>query len=149
MSLEEGYSAAYLPPEEQRADAGVRPGDGWLIYSGIVLTIAGVVGAIYGLAAISSSESFEQGAHYMTGDLETWGWVVLVVGVAQVAVGFGIWSGARWARLAGVLAAVVNSIVQLMWLPAQPLAALALFALDLLVIYGLVRYGTQRMGEPS
>jgi hypothetical protein len=51
--------------------------------------------------------------------------------------------------LAGVLAAVVNSIVQLMWLPAQPLAALALFALDLLVIYGLVRYGTQRMGEPS
>ena len=108
-----------------------------------------MVGAIYGLAAISSSEFFEQRAHYMTGHLETWGWVVLVVGITQLVIGFGIWSGALWARFAGVLAAALNSVVQLMWLPAQPLAALALFALDLLVIYGLVRYGTQRLDEPS
>jgi hypothetical protein len=145
VSLEEGYSAAYLAPEERQGE----PESGWLIYSGLVLTIAGVVGAIYGLAAISSSDFFEQRAHYMTGDLEKWGWLVLVVGLAQVAVGFGIWAGAGWARWAGVAAAALNSVVQLMWLPAQPLAALALYAVDLLVIYGLVRHGTQRMDEPS
>jgi uncharacterized membrane protein (DUF2068 family) len=152
MSMDEPYSAAYLPPAEQHArleDPPSAPGAGWLIYAGTLIAIAGAVNAIYGLAAISSSDAFDQRADYMAGSLETWGWVVLVIGVAQLCAGFGIWQGAQWARWLGLAAAGLNAVVQLMWLPSQPLAALALFALDLLVIYGLLRYGSRQMVEPS
>lgn len=150
--MDEAYSAAYLPPEEQRGridEPAVPPGSGWIIYAGTVLAIAGVVNLIYGLAAIQSSDFFDKRAQYMTGDLETWGWVMLVIGAAQLAAGFGIWRGAQWARWLGVAAAAFNAVAQLMWLPSQPLAAVALYTLDLLVIYGLVRYGAGRMTDES
>jgi hypothetical protein len=149
---DEAYSAAYLPPEEHRArveEPVPAPGAGWIIYAGTVLAIAGVVNLIYGLAAIQSSDFFAKRVEYMTGDLETWGWVMLVIGIAQLAAGFGIWRGAQWARWLGVASAALNSVAQLMWLPSQPLAALALYALDLLVIYGLVRFGSRQMVEAS
>ena len=152
MSMDEAYSAAYLPPGEHDArpdEPAPAPGAGWLIYAGMVIAIAGVVNLIYGLAAVSSSDFFEQGARYMTGKLETWGWIILGIGVVQLAAAFGIWRGAQWARVLGLIAAAVNAVAQIMWLPSQPLAALALFALDLLVIYGLLRYSNPRMPEAT
>jgi len=35
----------------------------------------------------------------------------------------------------------INSIIQLIFLPAYPFLALSIFTLDILVIYGLVAYG--------
>jgi hypothetical protein len=37
----------------------------------------------------------------------------------------------------------VNAVVQLLAIPAYPFWALAVFALDLLVVYGLVAYGAE------
>jgi hypothetical protein len=150
--LDEPYSAAYLPPAGQHARLEVppaAPGAGWVIYAGTLIAIAGAVNAIYGLAAVSSSDFFDPRAEYVAGSLETWGWIVLVVGVMQLCAGFGIWRGAQWARWLGVATAGLNAVVQLMWLQSQPLAALALYALDLLVIYGLLRYGSRPVLEAS
>lgn len=152
-SLDEPYSAAYLPPTQRRgrieAPPPAPPGSGWLIYAGTVIAIAGAINAIYGLAALSSSDFFDPRAEFISGSLEAWGWVVLIIGMAQLCAGFGIWRSAQWARWLGVAAAGINAVVQLMWLQAQPLAALALYTLDLLVIYGLVRYGARRISEAS
>ena len=41
-------------------------------------------------------------------------------------------------------AAGSNAIVQILFLPAFPLAALAIFGLDILIMYGLVAYGGRR-----
>jgi hypothetical protein len=46
-----------------------------------------------------------------------------------------------WARWTGVVIAGLNAIIQLIFLPAYPLLAVTIFALDVLVIYGLVTYG--------
>jgi hypothetical protein len=35
------------------------------------------------------------GADYVTGDLNTWGWIVLVIGVLQIAAAPAIWREAR------------------------------------------------------
>jgi hypothetical protein len=40
-----------------------------------------------------------------------------------------------------VLVASVDAIIQLIFIPAYPFLALAIFTLDLLVVYGLVAYG--------
>src|SRR5919112_1661612 len=61
----------------------------------------------------------------------------LIDGVAAVGI-LVEWRGFRWA---GVAIAGLNSIAQLLFMPAYPLWALTLFALDILVIYALVAYG--------
>jgi hypothetical protein len=46
------------------------------------------------------------------------------------------------ARWTGVGIASANAVVQLLFIPAYPFWSLALFSLDLLVIYGLVVHGS-------
>jgi uncharacterized membrane protein (DUF2068 family) len=97
-----------------------------------------VVNVIYGIAAIDNSTFFVQDARYVVfHDLNTWGWLLLVFGAVQVIAAFGIWSRTTWGRWIGLITASGNAVLQLLFLPSFPLAALALFSIDLLVIYGL------------
>jgi hypothetical protein len=144
--MDEAYSAAYLPPRLERGEPRPPQGASWIIYAGMVLGIAGVVNAIYGLAAVTSSDFFEHHADYVAGNLEAWGWVALIAGIVQLSASFAIWRGAPWGRGVGIGSAGINAIVQLTWLPAQPLAAVAIYALDMLVLYGLLRYGNVQPG---
>ena len=41
----------------------------------------------------------------------------------------------------------MNAIGQLYYLPSQPLWAMALFAVDILIIYGLAMYAGKRLKE--
>ena len=115
-------------------------GQGWVTFAGVMILLVGVMNVIYGIAAIDSSTFFVQDAKYVLSDLNTWGWVLLVVGAVQVIAAFGIWSRTAWGRWIGIISASCNAIVQLLFLPSYPLAALALFAVDILVIYGLVAW---------
>lgn len=117
------------------------PGYGWVMFAGIMLTIAGTLNFIYGIAAISNSSFYVAGAHFVISELNTWGWVVMIVGIVQFCTGLGVWVRAAWARWTGVFIAGISAIIQLMFISASPFLALAVFALDLLVIYGLVSYG--------
>lgn len=122
-------------------------GSGWLLFAGTMLSILGVMNIIYGIGAIDDANVFVNDARYVFGDLNTWGWFQLVVGAVQLLAAFSIWNGTQWGRWVGVLSAMANSILQLLWLPSFPFLALSLFALDLLVIYGLIAYGGR--GRPA
>jgi Predicted membrane protein (DUF2127) len=116
-------------------------GQGWVTFAGIMILIVGVMNVIYGLAAIDNSTFFAQDARYVVfDDLNTWGWILLVVGAVQLVAAFGIWSRTAWGRWLGIISASGNAVVQLLFISSFPLAALALFAIDLLVIYGLAAY---------
>jgi hypothetical protein len=119
-------------------------GAGWLFFAGVMIGIVGVLNSIYGIAAISNSKVFVRDAQYILSDLNTYGWVLLIIGVIQMCAAFGIVAGAGWGRWVGILSAGVNSIVQLLVMPARPYLALMLYAVDILVIYGLVAYGGRR-----
>ena len=82
---------------------------------------------------------------YVFGDLNTWGWVILILGSAQILTGFGLFGRNSLARIAGVVFASANAIAQLLLLPAYPLWSLALFTMDILIIYGLVSYGSDEV----
>lgn len=45
--------------------------------------ILGTINFIEGLAAIDNAHLFTTNAHYIAGDLKTWGWVVLIIGVTR------------------------------------------------------------------
>jgi len=116
-------------------------GYGWIIFAGTMLALVGVLNVIEGIAAVSKSHFFVANAHYVVGDLKAWGWTVLILGVIQVLTGFGVFLKNQFARWVGVAIASLNAIAQLMFIPAYPFWSLAVFALDILIIYGLVAYG--------
>jgi hypothetical protein len=130
------------------ASRGESRGEGWVLFAGIMLMIAGTLNFIYGIGAISNSHFYVANAHYVISDLNTWGWVVLLIGVLQFLVALGIWARSGWARWTGVVIAGLNAIVQLIFLPSYPLLALTIFTLDILVIYGLVAYGGSQLEAP-
>ena len=118
-------------------------GYGWLVFAGALLVMLGVMNIIEGIAAISRSHFFVANAQYVFGDLKAWGWTTLILGAAQALIGTGIFFRNQIARWAGVVAASLNAIAQLLFIPAYPFWSLALFALDIIVIYGLVAYGAR------
>src|SRR5947209_5630083 len=65
-------------------------GDGWLMFSIVLLGIAGILNSIGGIAAISDSKFYVADAKYVFGSLHSWGWTVLIIGVAQLLVAWGI-----------------------------------------------------------
>src|SRR5580700_4495525 len=93
------------------ADDGEARGRGWLAFAGVMIMIAATLNVIYGVAAISSSRFFTANAHFVVSDLNSWGWVLMLFGVAQFCIAVGILVRARWARWAGVLVAAGNVII--------------------------------------
>jgi hypothetical protein len=122
-------------------DASVR-GAGWAMFAAILLFLAGTWNFIDGILAISQSHVYTANAHYVFSDLKTWGWIVMLLGIAQLAAGAGLLSGSTWARWFAIAVAGVNAIGQLMFIPAYPFWALSMFTLDIFIIFGLAAYGS-------
>ena len=116
-------------------------GEGWLLFAGIMILVAGVLNVIWGIAAIDSANFFIEDDRYIFEDLNTMGWCVLVIGLVQLFAAFSIWSGGQFGRWVGIAAASVNAIFALLSIPGYPLWSLAVFGVDLLIIYGLAAYG--------
>lgn len=116
-------------------------GSGWVTFAGVLMLVLGTINFIEGIAAIGNAHFFVANAHYVIASLNTWGWVALCVGVVQWAVGLGVFARNQFARWVGVFILSLNAIAQLLMMPAYPFWSLAIFAIDIVAIYGLVAYG--------
>ncbi len=117
-------------------------GEGWLIFAGVMLTLAGFLNTIWGIAAIDNSAFFtDEGRYVIFDNLSTWGWFLLIVGILQLVAAYSIYSRQTFGQLFGIMCATVNAVILLFTVNAFPIAALMLFIVDLLVIYGLAVYG--------
>jgi hypothetical protein len=121
-------------------------GAGWLVFSGIMLGIAGVLGLIDGIVTVTKSSFYVSGSRYVFSGPVTWGWIMIIAGVITILAAFGIFRGAQWARFWGIGVAALQALVQLLCIQAYPFWSLCVFALDVLVIYGLAVYGNRRIG---
>ncbi|HEY1594183.1 MAG TPA: hypothetical protein VGF74_02205 [Thermoleophilaceae bacterium] len=119
-------------------------GAGMLAFAGVMLAILGILNVIYGIAAISNSDFYVGHTRFIFNSLNGWGWVITIIGAAQVAAALSILRQTGWGRWLGVATAALNSIAQLLFIPSYPFASLALFAVDIVVIYALVAYGARR-----
>jgi hypothetical protein len=121
-------------------------GAAWWGFAGIMLFIGGALNFIYGWAAIDSANFYVNDAEYVISDLNTWGWLMLGLGVVQVAAAIGICFGNQLARWVGIVSAGANAIVQLLAIPGSPFLSLSLFGLDILILYGLIAHSRPRAG---
>jgi hypothetical protein len=116
---------------------------GWVTFAGILLLLSGALNVIYGIAAIGNSSFFVNDQKYILSNLNTWGWVTLVLGALQILAAFSIWQGGQFGRWFGIIAAGLSSIAALLSIPAYPFWSLAIFAVDVAIVYGLAVYGGQ------
>jgi hypothetical protein len=111
---------------------------GWRAFSGIVFYLVGAFSVIAGLAALFDDEVFAVGDDgLMVADYTAWGWLLLILGLLQFAVGVGIFRRRGWARLLGVGLAFLSAMFHIAFLVAFPAFSLITIALAVLVVYGL------------
>ena len=119
-------------------------GAGWILFAGIMLLVVATLNIIWGIAAIDDANFFINDTHYMVSSLNTWGWIILIIGGLQMIAAFSVWAGGEYGRWIGIITACASAIGALMSIPAYPFWSLAIFAIDILIIYGLAAYGGQR-----
>ena len=120
-----------------------RHGRGLLAFASILLFVIGFFNIIYGAAAIGSSNVFAANAHYVIGDLRTWGWITLIFGVLQLLAAYLVLRGNQVARWFAVAVVGLNAIGQMLSITAYPLWSLTIIALDVVALYGLCVYGSR------
>jgi hypothetical protein len=122
------------------AARAVTPRHGWLTFVGTMILVAGGFNLINGIAAVAGDDRYEL-RKLLFGDLELWGWVMIVFGAVQVVTALSVFTAQGWALTAGLILAVLNILWQIMFLGAYPLWSLSIMVVDALVIYGITVYG--------
>lgn len=111
---------------------------GWLTFAGIVTIVVGIFNVIDGLVAMFRTDYFlVTSQDLLVFSFAVWGWIWLLLGLAQIAVGVGIFGGHLWARTAGVITAVLVAIGQLAFLRAFPVWSVIVIAMCVLLVYAL------------
>ena len=116
-------------------------GLGRAIFAAVLLLIGGVLNIIYGIAAISNAKFFVGHQTYVFGDLKTWGWITLILGVIELLAAASLFGGGGFGRWFGIFAASLVAIESLLQIGSYPFLSIAIFALALWIIHGLLIYG--------
>ena len=112
---------------------------GWLLFGAFLLGLTGAFNIIQGITALTKGEDvFVVGkAGLLVFDYNTWGWIMLVLGVVMILVALGL-NGARgWARITALILIGVHALTQIGFISAQPLWSLLVIGMDVVVIYAL------------
>jgi hypothetical protein len=119
---------------------------GWWLFAGVLLTVAGIINIIYGIAAIGNSKYFAQDVTLIATNLKTYGWAILLIGVAELTAGFSLFVGGGWGRFVGIVAAGLNAIFYLLTIPAAPFWSLCMFILSIVIVYELSKSTPENQG---
>ncbi len=113
-------------------------GTGGAAFAGTLLIIAGGVWVLEGIAGIAKGTMYLQDAdHWITTSASTWGWTHVIGGLIALLAGFGVFSGAAWARWLGILIASVSILVNFAFIPLAPFWAITVILIDVWVIHAL------------
>ncbi|HET8914930.1 MAG TPA: hypothetical protein VFM91_04420 [Propionibacteriaceae bacterium] len=123
---------------------------GIAVFAGVVMIIGGAFQALEGLAGIVHDQYLVVVPNYIYAfDLTVWGVIHLLVGLALLAIGIALLRGQTWARVAGMVVAVISAILNFAWLPISPWWAVTVIVIDILVIWALASYLRQPEPMPS
>ena len=117
-------------------------GAGRATFAGVLLLIAGTINIIYGIGALDSANIYANDTRYIFSNLNTMGWVLIVLGVIQLTGGFSLLSGNTYGRVIGIVGASLGAIGALFSIGGQnPWWSLAVFALCVWILQGILVLG--------
>ncbi|MFN8026999.1 MAG: hypothetical protein U0W40_11785 [Acidimicrobiia bacterium] len=128
------------------AEPTVKRGTGWIVFAGVLMVLAGGNMFINGLWALHTNtqvaNSFKGQLLFSDNNLDTWGWIYVIVGLVVLLAGLCVFARQHWAVNVGVVVALIQAIFAFFWIfTGNWPAAVVVIAIDLLIIYGLTTYG--------
>ena len=119
------------------ADRGsVVGGSSYSNFAGIFLFVVGLFNILEGVMTLWRKEYFAE-ASVVFADMQTWGWIVLVVGIVQVLAGWLVLSRSGVGRWLGVAIVIVSMMVSFLAIGVYPLWTLIILVVDAIVLWGL------------
>ena len=107
-----------------------------------MLLMLGILNLIYGIAALDNANILVNDTRLILTDLNTMGWVLIVLAVIQLIGGFSLLAGNTFGRVIGVIGGTLGAIGALLSIGgAFPWWSLAIFFLCVWVTWGIVVFG--------
>ena len=117
-------------------------GAGRVVFAGTLLLIVGIINIIYGIGALDDANVMVGDSRLIFGNLNTLGWVLIILGVIQLTGGFSLLAGNAYGRLIGIVAGTLGAIEALLSIGgAYPWWSLGVFFLCIYVVHGIVVFG--------
>jgi hypothetical protein len=117
-------------------------GAGRATFAAVLLLIAGTINIVYGIGALDSANIYANDTRYIFTNLNTMGWVLIILGVIQLTGGFSLLSGNTYGRVIGIVGASLGAIAALFSIGGNnPWWSLAVFALCIYIIQGIAVLG--------
>jgi len=117
-------------------------GAGRALLAAVLLLIAGTINIIYGIGALDDANIFVNDTRYIFTNLNTMGWVLIILGVVQLTGGFSLMAGNTYGRVIGIIGAGLGAIGALFSIGGNyPWWSLAMFFLCIYIVHGIFVYG--------
>jgi hypothetical protein len=116
-------------------------GVGRVTFAGVLLLIVGTLNIVYGIGALDDANIFVNDKRYIFTNLNTMGWVMIVLGIIQLSGGLSLLAGNAYGRVIGIVAGSLGAISALFSIGGNdPWWSLGIFFLSIWVVYGIIIY---------
>jgi hypothetical protein len=104
--------------------------------------VVGTINIIYGFGALDDANVFVDDQRFILTNLNTLGWVLIVLGVVQLTGGFSLMAGNVYGRVIGIVAGSLGAIGALLSIGGSyPWWSLGVFALCVYIVHGIFVFG--------
>ena len=117
-------------------------GAGRVMFAGVLLLVVGILNIIYGVGALDDANIFVNQTRYIFTNLNTMGWVMIILGLIQLTGGFSLLAGNTYGRVIGVIGGTLGAIAALFSIGgSNPWWSRAIFVLSVWIVHGIFVYG--------
>ncbi|MET8151659.1 hypothetical protein ACIBSW_38285 [Actinoplanes sp. NPDC049668] len=118
---------------------------GWVLFAGIIMLTGGFFNVMGGIVALVRDDFYLVGSSglVLSVDYTAWGWFLLLFGVLLLFAGYGVMVGQTWARVTGIVLAVLNAVMHMVFMPAYPVWSIIVITLDVFIIFALAVHGRE------
>jgi hypothetical protein len=119
-------------------------GGGRVVFAAVLLLIAGTLNIMYGIGSLDSANIFVNDQRFIFTNLNTMGWVLIVLGVIQLTGGFSLLAGNIYGRVIGIVGGSLGAIGALLSIGGNyPWWSLGIFFLSLYIVHGILIFGDE------
>jgi hypothetical protein len=119
-------------------------GAGRVVFAATLLTLVGIINIIYGIGALDDANYFVNDTRFVLDNLNTLGWVLIILGLIQLTGGFSLMSGNAYGRVLGIIGGTLGALGALLSIGGgNPWWSLCVFALCVYVVHGIMVFGEE------
>jgi hypothetical protein len=129
-----GQSAAYYEDDRD---------DGWMLFAGTVLGIAGFMRVFDSIWAFGYHGNLPDGLQdgLLGTNIKNYAWLWLFVGILLILSSVAVLMRSQLARWVGIIAAAIGGVSAIAWMPYYPVWSFVYITLAVLVFYALAVHG--------